>query len=539
MRVAVAQLNLLVGDVAGNVSRAVDAAARARDELGARLVVFPELTLTGYPPEDLLLHAGLRAQVEAALRSLPEKLGGIAALVGFPEWHGTRCYNSAALIDGGALVAQYRKQCLPNYAVFDEKRYFTAGDRTCVAALDGIRFGITICEDLWLPEPAAAARAAGADVLLNLSASPFQVGREAVREREVFGRRAQETGVPVLSVQLVGGQDDLVFDGGSLVVAADGTLVARARAFEEALFAVEFTRIGDGVTVSGGEIHSEAGREASIWGALSLGLRDYVEKNGFDGVAIGLSGGMDSALGAVLAADALGANRVHTVMMPSRHTAEMSRVDAAELARTLGIDHREISIEPVYQSLLDALAPSFADRPIGITEQNLQARARGVLLMGLSNKFGWLVLSTGNKSEFAVGYATLYGDMAGGLAPLKDLTKTTVYELARWRNLEAAVIPARIIDRPPSAELAPGQVDQDSLPPYDVLDAIIVDYIEHGRTSNQLIADGHDASTVRKVVAMIKRSEYKRRQAAPGIRITGRAFGRDRRYPITSGYRST
>lgn len=539
MRVALAQLNLLVGDVAGNLSRAVEAAARARDELGARLIVFPELTLTGYPPEDLLLHAGLRAQVEAALRSLPGKISGIAALIGHPEWDGTRCYNSAALIDEGAVLARYRKQCLPNYAVFDEKRYFTAGDQTCVATLEGIRFGITICEDLWLPEPAAAARAAGADVLLNLSASPFQVGREAVREREVFGRRARETGAPVLSVQLVGGQDDLVFDGGSLVVSADGALVARARAFEEALFCVDFTRSDDRVSVTGGEIHSEVGREASIWGALSLGLRDYVEKNGFDGVAIGLSGGMDSALGAVLAADALGAHRVHTVMMPSRHTSEMSRTDAAELAAALGVDHREIPIEPVYQSLLDALAPSFGDSTHGLAEQNLQARARGVLLMGLSNKLGWLVLSTGNKSEFAVGYSTLYGDMAGGLAPLKDLTKTTVYELARWRNRDAPVIPARIIERPPSAELAPGQVDQDSLPPYDVLDAIIVDYIEHGRTSRQLIADGHDAATVRQVVGMIKGSEYKRRQAAPGIRITGRAFGRDRRYPITSGYRST
>ncbi len=538
MRVALAQLNLLVGDVAGNVARAVDAATRARDELGARLVVFPELTLTGYPPEDLLLHAGLRAQVEAALRSLPNEITGIAALVGFPEWDAGCCYNSAALIDNGEIVAKYRKQCLPNYAVFDEKRYFTAGDQTCVVALDDIRFGITICEDLWLPEPAAAARAAGADVLVNLSASPFQVGREAVREREVFGARAQETGAPVLTVQLVGGQDDLVFDGGSLVVAADGTLVARARAFEEALFSVDFTRTDDGFAVQRGEIHSEAGREASIWGALCLGLRDYVEKNGFEGVAIGLSGGIDSALGAVLAADALGADRVHTVMMPSRHTAEISRADATELARALGIDHREISIEPVYQSLLDALAPSFADRPIGVTEQNLQARARGVLLMGLSNKFGWLVLATGNKSEFAVGYATLYGDMAGGLAPLKDLTKTTVYELAKWRNKKAPVIPLRVIERPPSAELAPDQVDQDSLPPYDVLDAIIVDYIEHGRTSAQLIADGHDAETVRKVVGLIKGSEYKRRQAAPGIRITGRAFGRDRRYPITSGYRS-
>ncbi|MEX0900990.1 MAG: NAD+ synthase [Gammaproteobacteria bacterium] len=539
MRVALAQLNLLVGDVAGNVSRVVEAAARARDEFGARLIVFPELTLTGYPPEDLLLHAGLRAQVEAALRSLPGQVTGIAVLIGFPEWDGARCFNSAALIDDGATLVRYRKQCLPNYAVFDEKRYFTAGDQTCVATLDGVRFGITICEDLWLPEPAAAARAAGADVLLNLSASPFQVGREAVREREVFGRRARETGVSVLSVQLVGGQDDLVFDGGSLVVAADGSLVARARAFEEALFSVEFTRTDDGVSVQGGEIHSEAGREASIWGALSLGLRDYVEKNGFGGVVIGLSGGMDSALGVVLAADALGSDRVHTVMMPSRHTTQMSRSDADELARTLGVDHREISIEPVYQSLLDALAPSFGDRPIGIAEQNLQARARGVLLMGLSNKFGWLVLATGNKSEFAVGYATLYGDMAGGLAPLKDLTKTTVYELANWRNSREPVIPARIIARAPSAELAPDQVDQDSLPPYDVLDAIIVDYIEHGHTSRQLIADGHDAATVRKVVEMIKGSEYKRRQAAPGIRITGRAFGRDRRYPITSGYRSS
>ena len=539
MRIALAQLNLLVGDVAGNTRRVLETAAHARDTLGARLVVFPELTLTSYPPEDLLLHAGLRARVEDALASLVAELTGVAVLVGFPEWDGDHRYNSAALIDGGAERARYRKQCLPNYAVFDEKRYFTASEQgACVVEFDGLRLGLTICEDLWLPEPAAAAAAAGAELLLNLSASPYQVGREAFREREVFGRRAREHALPVVCVNLVGGQDDLVFDGGSLAVDAAGEPLLRLPAYAEGVDVVEFQRTASGRLVGKpGTINRERSREAAIWGALSLGLHDYVHKNGFEAVALGLSGGIDSALGTVLAVDALGADRVHTVSMPSRHTAEMSREDAAALAAALGVDHREIPIEPVYQSLLTALAPSFGDSPVGVTEQNLQARARGMLLMGLSNKFGWMVLATGNKSEFAVGYSTLYGDMAGGFAPLKDLTKTTVYALAEWRNREGAPIPRRSIERPPSAELAPGQVDQDSLPPYEVLDAIIVDYIERGHTSRNLIEDGHDADTVHRVVAMIARSEYKRRQSAPGTRITGRAFGRDRRYPITSGYR--
>lgn len=538
MRIAIAQLNLLVGDVAGNTGRVIAAAARARDELAARLVVFPELTLTSYPPEDLLLDAGLRVQVEAARRRLLSDIHGIGVLVGFPEWDGDALYNSAALVDDGAERAVYRKQLLPNYAVFDEKRYFTPAYDDCVVEFGGVRLGVTICEDLWFPEPGIGAAGAGAELLLNLSASPFQVGRQAFREREVFGARAREAGVPVVCVNLVGGQDEFLFDGGSLVTDAAGGLAVRAPAFEEALLAVDFERDDDGrVAPVPGVMHTEEGIEESIWHALMLGTRDYVEKNAFPGVVLGLSGGIDSAVCAVAAADALGAHRVHTVMMPSPYTARQSRIDAAELARRLGVDHREIDIEPSFVALLDALAPTFAGMPADLAEQNLQARCRGTLLMALSNKLGWLVLLTGNKSEFAVGYTTLYGDMAGGFAPLKDVSKTMVYRLARWRNAREEAIPAGIIERAPSAELAHGQVDQDTLPPYDQLDAIIHDYIDRNCSFAELLESGHDPDTARRVVAMIRATEYKRRQAAPGVRVTGRAFGRDRRYPITSGYK--
>ncbi|MFN2301600.1 MAG: NAD+ synthase [Gammaproteobacteria bacterium] len=538
MRVALAQLNLTVGDVAGNAERAADAARRARDELGADLVVFPELTLTGYPPEDLLLYAGLRAQVEDALATLVAAADGIGVLVGYPEWDGPALYNAAALVANGRVLARYRKQLLPNYAVFDEKRYFTAAHDTCVVEFAGARIGITICEDLWHPEVARDTAAAGAEVLLNLSASPFQVGRQEVRGTQVFADRANETGLPVLVVNLVGGQDELMFDGGSLVVTADGTVAARLDAFADALVAVDFDRIEGRLVPRPGAVHTEQGVEESVWNALVLGTRDYARKNGFTDVAIGLSGGIDSALATAIAVDALGAAQVHTVMMPSRHTSDMSVEDAAELAGRAGTDHRVISIEPAYEALLASLSDSFGDAPHGLAEQNLQARCRGTLLMALSNRFGWLVLAAGNKSELAVGYATLYGDMAGGFAPLKDLTKSLVYRLVAWRNTRDPLIPARIIERPPSAELAPGQVDSDSLPAYEALDAIIVDYIEQDRSFDELLASGqHDPETLRRVVALIRANEYKRRQAPPGVRVTGRAFGRDRRYPITSGYR--
>lgn len=538
LRIALAQINPLVGDVAGNARRVIDTARRAGDELQAELVVYPELTLTGYPPEDLLHHVGLRTEVERELASLCDGLTGIAALVGLPEWSDDGLHNAAVLIADGAVRAIYRKCLLPNYAVFDEKRYFTAVDEPVVIEVGGVRVGITICEDGWYPGPTAASVAAGAEVVVNLSASPFEVGRQGYRARRVFGPRAVENGVPVICVNLVGGQDELVFDGGSLAIAADGSVAVSAPVFEEALVPVDLERGPDGrIDARIGDRVPDIGVEESMWRAIALGTRDYADKNGFTDVVLGLSGGIDSALCATVAADALGPERVHTVMMPSEHTATISVEDAADLAAALGTDHRTIPIASSYEALTTALARSFHGRADDITEQNLQARIRGTLLMALSNKFGWLVLLTGNKSEFGVGYSTLYGDMAGGFAPLKDVTKTMVYRLAGWRNAPDPVIPRRIIERPPTAELAPGQTDQDHLPPYAELDAILVDHVEKGATVAELVAAGHEPGFVRRVVDMIKASEYKRRQAAPGVRVTGKAFGRDRRYPITSGYR--
>lgn len=536
MRAVLAQLNLLVGDVRGNAERTLSTIVHARDELGADLVVFPELTLTGYPPEDLLYHAGLRVQVSEEVGRIAAGAAGIDAVIGYPEYEGDDIYNVAALLRDGTVHTVYRKQLLPNYAVFDEKRYFTSAHAPVVVDIAGVRVGLTVCEDMWFPGPAAQAKAAGAELLLNISASPFQVGRQSHREQEVFGRRVKETGLPLLMVTLVGGQDELVFDGGSLVLAVDGSVRARAPAFKEALLAVDF----DGAHPRPADIAPLLERNESIWQALCLGTRDYVEKNGFPGVVLGLSGGIDSALATVIAADALGADRVQTVMMPSRHTAQISIEDAEEIARRLGVEHDVIPIDPAHHALLDALSARFAGTESGIAEQNLQARCRGTLLMALSNKFGRLVLITGNKSELAVGYATLYGDMAGGFAPLKDLTKTNIYALAEWRNTRTdPPIPQRVIERPPSAELAPGQFDQDTLPSYGLLDVIIEDFIEKGRSTRELLESGHDPAAVHKVVDMIKASEYKRRQAAPGVRVTAKAFGRDRRYPITSGYSDT
>lgn len=539
MRVALAQLNLLVGDVAGNTTRVIETAVRARDELHADLVLFPELTLTGYPPEDLLLHRGLRRQVADAELRIQAAAKGIALVWGAPEWADGGCYNTAALAVDGAIRARYRKQALPNYAVFDEKRYFDPGNTNCVFEFGGLRCGLTICEDMWVDGPSQQAVNAGAEILFNLSASPFQRGRQRHREAEVFGPLARSTGVPVATVNLVGGQDELLFDGGSAVHDRDGLVLARARPFQEDLVAVDCYRGDDGeVVVEAVTAPADVlDDEAAIWAALVLGTRDYVEKNGFPGVVLGLSGGIDSALCATLAADALGPGRVHTVMMPSAHTSAMSVEDAKLLAETLRVDHHVIDIDPARASLDAALAPAFHGLPTDTTEQNLQARIRGTLLMALSNKLGWLVLATGNKSEYAVGYATLYGDMVGGFAPLKDTSKTWVYRLATWRNSVQVVIPQRIIDRPPTAELAPGQFDQDSLPPYDRLDRMVELLVEQEHAPEEVVSEGFDPAEVAQVVSMIRAAEYKRRQSAPGVRITGRAFGRDRRYPITSGYR--
>lgn len=535
LRVVMAQLDLLVGDISGNADKILAAAAEARDRLHADLIVFPELTLTGYPPEDLLLRPGFVGQVEPAVQRLRAGIQGITAVVGYPAATPEGLRNSAAVIGAGAVQALYHKHLLPNYSVFDEKRYFVPGATPTVTTIKGVRVGLTICEDVWQPGPASQAAAAGAQLLLNLNASPFHVGKGDLR-LEILRRRVAECSLPIVYVNLVGGQDELVFDGHSQVVNARGELVRRAPFCIEGLYPVDFT-LGTVVEPVAGEIAEEPGTEEAIYRALVLGVRDYVNKNGFSGAVLGLSGGIDSALTLAIAVDALGAERVEAVLMPSRYTAEMSNSDAEQEARALGVNYHLMAIEPAFQAFLDILQPVLAGLPPDVTEENLQARCRGVLLMAISNKTGKIVLTTGNKSETAVGYSTLYGDMAGGFAPIKDVLKMMVYRLAAYRNSLGPVIPQRVIDRPPSAELRPDQTDQDSLPPYEVLDAILNGYVEEERSVEDLIAAGFDRATVERVARLVIVNEYKRRQAAPGVRITPRAFGRDRRYPITSGFR--
>ncbi len=530
MKIAVAQINCVVGDFAGNAARIREAAGRA-GKAGARLLLTPELALSGYPPEDLLLREDFYRTGEQVLRALAQSLPDIAVVVGHPLRADGGHYNAASLLRGGAVEGSYRKHALPNYAVFDEKRYFDAGTEPLVFEHAGVRMGVLICADVWEPAPAAQAGAAGAELLLALNASPYHLEKQATRH-EVLRRRVAETGLPVVYANLVGGQDELVFDGASFVLAADGTLTHQWPAFEEALGLVEI----EGASPLPGAVSAEPGLEAAVYRALCLGVRDYVEKNGFPGVVLGLSGGVDSALVLAVAADALGPRRVHAVMMPSRYTADISQSDAAQMAAVLGVQYTVLPIEPLFAGFLDALAGTFAGLPADATEENLQARIRGMLLMALSNKFGSLVLTTGNKSEMGVGYTTLYGDMAGGFAVLKDVPKTLVYRLARYRNGSAPVIPARIIARPPSAELRANQTDQDSLPPYGVLDAIMQAYVEEDRSPAEIVALGHSREDVRRVVTLIDRNEYKRRQAPVGVRITQRGFGKDRRYPITSKY---
>jgi NAD+ synthase (glutamine-hydrolysing) len=532
-----AQCDLLVGDVPGNCRRVVETALRARDQLQADLVIFPELTLTGYPPEDLLFRPGLQEQVDAALATIRRKVAGVGVLLGHPEAAPEGRFNSASLIVDGQVAARCRKRQLPNYSVFDEKRYFVAGDGYCVAEVAGVPLGVTICEDIWTPEAARLACEAGAQVLVNLNASPFHAGKGNEREAELRNR-VVETGCPAVYVNLVGGQDELVFDGESFVLDRTGRTVVRAPAFEAGLFAVDFESRAGRPQPCAGELTPRLDELASIYRCLVLGVRDYIEKNGFQGAIIGLSGGVDSALTLAIAADAVGPERVEAVMMPSRYTADMSLEDARAEAVALGIEYHEIPIEGPFGAFLDTLAGVFAGTQPDTTEENIQARCRGVILMALSNKQGRILLTTGNKSEMSVGYATLYGDMAGGFAPIKDVPKLLVYRLCEYRNGVAPVIPRRVLERPPSAELAPDQKDEDSLPPYAVLDPILEGYIERDLGVDELVRQGFDETTVRRVAAMVDRNEYKRRQAPPGVRISRRAFGRDRRYPITSGFRS-
>ncbi len=534
-----AQLNLFVGDVDGNTSRIIEAACEARDQRAADVVLLPELAVSGYPPEDLLFHKGLRTQVARSLERLRREVSGITMIVGYPEYEDTHIFNSAAVIRDGQLLANHRKACLPNYRVFDEKRYFTPGTRPTVIELGGIKAGVLVCEDIWETEPARAARAAGAQVLLVINASPYEVHKQTQRETLVAARRVSEIDVPLVFLNLVGGQDELVFDGNSFVMDRNARVTQRAPAFTEGLYTVDLSVTPSGVVEPApGPSDALQGEDESVYGALVQGTRDYVDKHRFPGVVVGLSGGIDSALTLVIAVDAVGAERVHSVAMPSRYTSAMSREDAALQSSWLGVKHSEISIEGMFEATLAALAGEFAGYPPDTAEENIQARCRGVLLMGISNKTGKMLLTTGNKSEMSVGYATLYGDMAGGFAPIKDCSKLLVYRLARWRNGRARAIPERVIERPPSAELRHGQKDTDSLPPYEVLDPILEAFIEEDLSVDQIAARGFDRATVGRILDLVKRNEYKRRQAPPGVRVSGRAFGRDWRYPITSGYRS-
>ena len=536
LRIALAQLDMLVGDVQGNATRVITTARRARTDLRADLVLFPELTLSGYPPEDLLLHRGFRRQIEMGLERVRHEAPDARVMIGFPEYTRAGIYNSAALIAGGSVAAVHRKAELPNYKVFDEKRYFHAGAQPTVVECRGFLVGVLVCEDIWEPEPAQLARADGAELLVVINASPFEIHKQ--REREHIVRaRVQDVGIPLAYVNLVGGQDELVFDGNSFVVDAEGAVVMRAPAFEEGTYTVDFVRHGRLVVPQPGDIEPELSDEGSIYSALVLGVRDYVNKHGFPGVVMGLSGGVDSALTLAIAVDALGAERVHAVMMPSRYTSPMSVQDAQQEAKTLGVKYSVLSIEGMFETTLGTLKTEFAGLSPDATEENIQSRCRMLLLMGISNKTGKMLLTTGNKSEMAVGYATLYGDMAGGFAPIKDCSKLLVYRLAAYRNTLGRVIPQNVIERAPSAELRHEQRDSDSLPPYEILDPILEAFIEEDLSVDEIEARGFDRATVGRVLDLVKRNEYKRRQAPPGVRVSRRAFGRDWRYPITNGYR--
>jgi NAD+ synthase (glutamine-hydrolysing) len=537
LRIAIAQLNLLVGDVNGNAARVVEAADHARNQLRAQAVLFPELTLAGYPPEDLLLRGDFLAQIERALHDASSRVPrGIDVIVGFPEKRGTQLYNSAAVLRDGTVHVVYRKHALPNYGVFDEKRYFTPGNEPCVFDLAGVPVGLTLCEDVWGPGMVELTREAGAKLLFNLNASPFHAHK--IREREaVLRERIDAAHLPIVYVNQVGGQDELVFDGASFVMNAEGEVVFRAPEFEEVIQPVDLEVDGDVVVPVRGIVAPEYDEVSSDYRAIVLGIRDYVTKNGFRGAVLGLSGGIDSAVTLALAVDALGHEQVEAVLMPSRYTADISNEDAILEAKALNVAYHVIPIEPAVKAFGEMLAETFAGLPPDTTEENIQARCRGVILMALSNKTGKLLLTTGNKSEMSVGYTTLYGDMAGGFAPIKDAPKMLVYALARYINSRSPVIPERVIERPPSAELAPNQKDADSLPPYPTLDEILSRYVEQDQSIEAIIAAGFSKEDVLRVVTLVDRNEYKRRQAPPGVRITRRAFGRDRRYPITSGFR--
>ena len=531
--VAMAQLNFSVGAIEENAQKIKDT-IKSLSTRSVDVIVFPELALTGYPPEDLLYRKALYTQLESALASIISCVKDTAVVIGLPRQVEGKVFNQAIVIKNAEIIASYNKWQLPNYSVFDEKRYFSADKKPVVVEINGVRLGLSICEDIWVAEPMLASTRAGAELILNLNASPFHVKKVLEREA-VVAQRVYESRCPVVYVNLVGGQDELVFDGASFVMGADAQVIARLPSFIEEIAVIDFdTRTWQAINPP---LVQHLSFNESIYQALVLGVRDYVQKTGFSGVVLGLSGGIDSALTLVVAVDALGAENVESIMLPTRYTSDMSLEDAKQLAERLSVEYRVIAIESVYESMLNLLADEFAGRAIDTTEENLQARIRGVILMGISNKKGKLVLTTGNKSEMAVGYSTLYGDMAGGYDVLKDVPKTRVFELAKFYNRNEEIIPDRIITRPPSAELRDDQIDQDSLPPYEILDAILEMYVDFDMPVVDIINAGFSSDVVHKVVRMVDINEYKRRQSPPGIKITPKAFGRDRRYPIASGFR--
>ncbi|MFO8046404.1 MAG: NAD+ synthase [Halomonas sp.] len=536
LTLVMAQLDPLVGDIPGNTDRAIESVREARIEHGADIVVLPELFLTGYPPEDLLLRPSMETRLRAARTRMAEKVvRDVLVIVGYPGRREGQTWNLAGALYNGEWLGEYAKQALPNYQVFDEQRYFAAGHEPLVLDHKGLKVGLLICEDLWDEAAARQAKAAGAQLLVSLNASPFHQDKPAERLR-LLEARAAEVALPIVYVNMIGGQDELVFDGGSACVDATGELMVQAPHWQVGLMPVQLVEEKGRWLPRPGETEPEVEPEDNLYCALVTGLRDYVNKSGFEGVVLGLSGGIDSALSLAIAVDALGPQRVHAVMMPYHYTADISREDAAQQAELLGVAYEVLPIEPMVEAFMATLAKTFEGTERDTTEENLQSRCRGVLLMAISNKKGLMVLTTGNKSEMAVGYATLYGDMVGGYNAIKDVYKTWVYRLARWRNTQSPAIPERVIERPPTAELAPDQQDSDTLPDYDVLDAILVCYIEGDMSAETIIEAGFDRDDVYKVVRLVDRCEYKRRQAPVGVRVTARGFGRDRRYPIVNGW---
>ncbi|MFL2851305.1 MAG: NAD+ synthase [Pseudohongiellaceae bacterium] len=541
LTIVMAQLNFLVGDIDGNTDLVIASAQRAITEKSADMIVFPELTLVGYPPEDLLLRPSLQVRVEKALAKILAANLDIFLVLGYPFRQSAKLYNALGVIKKRECLGVYLKQCLPNYQVFDEHRYFSPGSDPLVLELLGTRCAFTICEDLWESGPIQQTKSAGAQLAVNINASPFHINK-LVERKELLSKRCKQVGFPILYINLIGGQDELVFDGGSMAANAEGECCFQAPSYVEGLYSLEILVSQDGrIEIPHKSIANDLDLEADVYQSLVLGVRDYVNKNKFKGVVLGLSGGIDSALTLAIAVDALGSDRVQAVMMPFEFTSQLSLDVAAKQAKKLGVNYQVIAINEIYHSFIDALSEEFAGTAVDVSEQNIQARARGVLLMAISNKQGLLVLTTGNKSEIAVGYSTLYGDMAGGFDVLKDVSKTLVYKLANYRNNSflqhrEEIIPQLVIDRAPSAELAPNQVDQDSLPDYEVLDQILELYIEKDRSAEDIIKDGFAEDIVRRILRLVDLNEYKRRQSPVGVRLTERGFGRDRRYPITNAW---